>query len=224
MRKKENTHQADSGFVVHTFMIDELGLSGYALLAYALIYSFEKSGLTYYGTREYLADRIGCSLASVKRSLKMLLSANLITKVYEKGSRTPIYTINNLDEKDENNKNDGIKMTVDFEPPRGSFCTPEGLILDPKNKEIINNTSSSTSSKSAYAQGRNSSISFLKYGVEGLVTMTEGQYDALCDALGKEIAESYIGRLETYLISNPAVCLKNHYRTLLKWAREDAKI
>lgn len=215
---------SESGFVVYGFMVGELGLSGIKLLIYALIYSFKKSGLTYYGTQEYLSDRIGCSLASVKRSLKALTDAKLITKVYENGSRMPIYTINELAKNNKNDKKDGSKMTVNFEPLKGSFCTSEELIFTPKNKERIKNTSSTTSSKSACAQRKNSSISFLKYGVEGLVTMTEEQYDDLCSSLGEEMAQTYIGRLETYLISNPAVCLKNHYKAIQKWAREDASV
>ena len=119
--------------------------------------------------------------------------------------------------------NDGGGYAACFEPVRGRISTSAGANFDPKNKEIIKNTSS-TSSKSAYAQRGNSSISFLKYGVEGLVTMTEEQHASLCSSLGDDMAETYIGRLETYLISNPDICLKSHYRTLLKWASEDAEI
>ena len=218
-----NNEQSESGFVVYGFMVGELGLTGTRLLVYALIYSFKKSGLAYYGTLGYLSDRIGCSSASVKRSLKVLLDANLITKVYEKDSKTPIYTINDPKENDENDEKDGVKTTVDFEPLRGSFCTSEKLILSPKNKERINNTSS-TSSKGAYEQEKDRSVFFLKYGVEGLVTMTKEQYNALCSSLGEEMTETYIGRLETYLISNPGVCLKSHYKAIRKWAREDAEV
>lgn len=204
-------------------MVGELGLGGTRLLIYALIYSFKRSGLTYYGTQEYLADRIGCAVSTIRRSLKMLLDANLITKVYEKGSKTPIYTINDSFENNKNDEKDGCKMTADFNTSNRSFSADDALILSDKNKEIINNTSS-TSSKSAYAQRDDFKVSFLKYGVEGLVTMTKEQYNALCDSLGEKMTEAYVGRLETYLISNPGVCLKSHYKTLRRWAEEDARV
>ena len=219
-----NKLRKDMGFAVYGFMVEDLGLSGNALLVYALIYSFRRSGLTYYGTQEYLANRIGCVPSTVKRTLKALVNAKLITKVYDKESKTPIYIINE-DENDLNNfENGGSKKAVDFNTFQGAFCPSERLILPTKNKEIIKNTSSTSSSECAFAQKGNSSISFLRYGLEGLVTMTEEQYLALCNSIGDEMTETYINRLETYLIANPGVCLKSHYKTLCKWVREDAAL
>ena len=224
----KNSAQKARGFTVYEFMVAELGLSGNALLVYALLYSFGDCGLAFYGTLEYLSERIGCSVSSVKRLLDSLIKANLITKVYEKDSKTPIYIINDGIEDSENTENKtengGGEHTADFEPDRGSFWSSEELILSSKNKEIINTTSSTSSSKSACAQRGNSPISFLRYGLNGIVTMTESQYTAFCNLVGDEMAEIYINRLETYLISNPDVCLKSHYKTLCKWVREDASV
>lgn len=223
MTKRKAGHGRERGFTVYGFMVEELRLCGNPLLVYALLYSFSVSGFEFYGTKEYISQRVGCSLSTAKKTIRDLLRLNLITKVYKSDFKMPFFVVNNMENEKKFMNNDGGGYTADFEPVRGRNPTSEGAKFAPKNKEIIN-TTSSTSSKSAYAQRGNSSISFLKYGVEGLVTMTEEQHASLCSSLGDEMAEAYIGRLETYLISNPGICLKSHYRTLLKWASEDAEI
>ena len=223
MTKRKAGHGRERGFTVYGFMVEELRLCGNPLLVYALLYSFSVSGFEFYGTKEYISQRVGCSLSTVKKTINDLLKLNLITKVYKSDFKMPFYVICETDGENKNESDRGGGCTADFEPVRGRISTSEGAKFAPKNKEIIN-TTSSTSSKSVYAQRGNSSISFLKYGVEGLVTMTEAQHASLCSSLGDEMAEAYIGRLETYLISNPGICLKSHYRTLLKWASEDAEI
>ena len=223
MTKRKAGHGRERGFTVYGFMVEELRLCGNPLLVYALLYSFSVSGFEFYGTMEYISQRVGCSLSTAKKTIRDLLRLNLITKVYKNDLKTTIYVICEAEGENKNESDRGGGYTADFEPVRGLISTSEGANFAPKNKEIIN-TTSSTSSKSAYAQRGNSSISFLKYGVEGLVTMTEEQHASLCSSLGDEMAEAYIGRLETYLISNPGICLKSHYRTLLKWASEDAEL
>jgi hypothetical protein len=223
MTKRKAGHGRERGFTVYGFMVEELGLCGNPLLVYALLYSFSVSGFEFYGTKEYISQRIGCSLSTAKKTISDLLKSKLITKVYKNDFKTPFYVICEAECENKNESDRGGGYTADFEPVRGRNPTSEGANFAPKNKEIIN-TTSSTSSKSACAQRGNSSISFLKYGVEGLVTMTEAQHDSLCSSLGDDVAEAYIGRLETYLISNPGICLKSHYRTLLKWAEEDAEL
>ena len=220
MTKRKAGHGRERGFTVYGFMVEELGLCGNPLLVYALLYSFSVSGFEFYGTKEYISQRIGCAKSTVERSIKTLIDLKLITKVYENGAKTPIYV---MSAEGKMNENDGCGSTVCFNGITASFSGDDRLIFGLKNKDRIKNTSS-TSSKSACAQRGNSSISFLKYGVEGLVTMTEAQHDSLCSSLGDDVAEAYIGRLETYLISNPGICLKSHYRTLLKWAEEDAEL
>ena len=223
MTKRKAGHGRERGFTVYDFMVEELRLCGNPLLVYALLHSFSVSGFEFYGTMEYISQRVGCSLSTAKKTISDLLKSKLITKVYKNDFKTPFYVICEAEGENKNESDRGGGCTADFKPVSGRNPTSEGAKFDPKNKEIIN-TTSSTSSKSACAQRGNSSISFLKYGVEGLVTMTEAQHDSLCSSLGDDVAEAYIGRLETYLISNPGICLKSHYRTLLKWASEDAEL
>ena len=222
--KKKEKLLEDAGFVIYPFMTDELGLRGNALLVYALIYSFAKAGRRFYGTQEYISQKIGCSESTARKLLGQLVSTKMITKIYKNKYNTTVYTINDGEEDEEKCDFGGCETTAEFYGDDRSFSAVEALVFGGNNKEIIKNTSSTSSTKREGAQEKDSGPVFLKYGVEGLVTMTEAQHEALCNSLGDEIAQIYVGRLETYLISNPGICLKSHYRTILKWAEEDARV
>ena len=97
--------------------------------------------------------------------------------------------------------------------------------MSPKEKEKRNNTTTSSTTHTRSDE----SFEFLKntpplrlFGARGLVIMTGEQHAKLCDLLGDEITENYVCQLETYLFSNPEIYLKNHYKTILKWAAEDS--
>lgn len=85
------------GFAVRNFMRQELGLSGTALFVYALIYSFTAYGSgKFWGSRSYIAERVGVSLSSVDRALKKLLALGLITKLSDRHLcfKTSVYAAN----------------------------------------------------------------------------------------------------------------------------------
>ena len=88
------------------------------------------------------------------------------------------------------------------------------------NKEIIN--TSTTTSTTELTQNRDTD--FLSFGPERLTMMTMEQHLDLTKKLGREALDYYIARIEGTLISCPGMYLKNHYKTILKWAREDAKL
>ena len=70
----------ESGVWIPLFMITELKLCGTPLLVYALIYSFTVSGKEYWGSRNYLAERVGCSVSTVDRALRKLEKMGLINE------------------------------------------------------------------------------------------------------------------------------------------------
>ena len=88
------------------------------------------------------------------------------------------------------------------------------------NKEIINTSTTTSSTDLPQKQDTN----FLSFGAERLTMMTMEQYLDLKKKLGKEALEYYIARIEGTLISCPEMYLKNHYKTILKWARDDARL
>ena len=77
----------DTTTVIQHFMVEELGLSGTALIIYAIIYSYTKNNAEYWGTRDYLARRAGCSTVAVDNALRKLEKMGLINerqKPYER--------------------------------------------------------------------------------------------------------------------------------------------
>lgn len=218
--------------IVYEFMTEELGLSGVALIVYAVIYSFTVQRGSFYATREYLAKRAGCSVAAVSRALKTLVELGLIRK-RSRDHTTSLYTAEAVYFEEEGGcegcKNDTpIPDKVSrFEEGCRAFCNEERLILMPKEKEKRNNITTTTTTTDTQACERLSIPEklprFKRFGPEGLVFMTGEQHSKLCDLLGDDVAEKYLYQLETYLSSNPSGYIKNHYRTILRWAEEDSQ-
>jgi hypothetical protein len=77
----------DNYFTVKGWMINELGLSGGALIAYAVIYGFSQDGKSSYrGSVSYLASCAGVSRRGMSYILSELLKKGYITKNDEKDS------------------------------------------------------------------------------------------------------------------------------------------
>lgn len=71
-------------FVIQSWMVTELQLSGNELLLYAVIYGFSRDGKSrYYGGTDYLCKRTGCSRRSVLENLKKLTEKGLLNKSSE---------------------------------------------------------------------------------------------------------------------------------------------
>ena len=58
---------------------------------------------------------------------------------------------------------------------------------------------------------------------KGVVLMTQQQQEELLDKLGFDAFNHYIEKLADFIIEKDAK-VSNHYATILKWAREDAKV
>lgn len=58
---------------------------------------------------------------------------------------------------------------------------------------------------------------------KGVVLLTREQDEALLEDLGFDAYNHYIDKLATFIIEKGAK-LSNHYATIMKWAKEDAKI
>ena len=85
------------GYPVRDFMRTRLGLSGTALLIYAMIYCFTAYGSgSFWGSRAYIAERVGVSLSSVDRALKRLLLSGYIIKSDDRhlSFKTSVYIAN----------------------------------------------------------------------------------------------------------------------------------
>lgn len=70
--------------VVQGWMRKELGLKGYELLAYALIFGFCQDGeSTFKGSLSYVAEWLGCSKPTAISTLKNLVSKGLLERIEE---------------------------------------------------------------------------------------------------------------------------------------------
>lgn len=58
---------------------------------------------------------------------------------------------------------------------------------------------------------------------KGVVLLTDAQRDALLEKLGLDGFNFYIDRLANYIIKKQAK-INNHYKTILKWAKEDNEV
>lgn len=78
MRKLNST----DGFVMHAWMVTELGLKGPALVTYAIVYQFSQSNAgVYTGGVPYIASWLGCARESAKKYLHELADAGLIQAI-----------------------------------------------------------------------------------------------------------------------------------------------
>ena len=58
---------------------------------------------------------------------------------------------------------------------------------------------------------------------KGVVLLTDAQMEELLEKLGLNAFDHYVEKLATFIIEKGAK-VSNHYATILKWAREDAKV
>lgn len=216
--KMANKKILKTGFTVYDFMIDRLCLTGAPLLLYALIFSFTRGGGNCHGSVEYMGCRTGAAISTVKRGLHYLLDRRLILKSTDSRYRTKVYTINPVE------LLRWVPEIAQYDPSEkdtetDSFSPPEQSKSDPNNKEIINST---TTTSYIHSYKEDEQPNYLCLGECERVIMTMEQHLDLINKLGMEVVRHYINRLEQVLITNPGIQLKNHYRTIIKWAQEDA--
>lgn len=58
---------------------------------------------------------------------------------------------------------------------------------------------------------------------QGVVFMSDAQFDDLLDRMGLDTFDYYMQKLSNYIIQNNAK-IRNHYETILKWWAEDGRI
>lgn len=92
----------DTNFVtIQGWMRTKLNLKGNELLAYAVIYGFSQTdGAKFAGSRKYLAEWCGCSMATIDRTLNSLVDKGLISRtsyVTRHGYRAVEYAVRQND-------------------------------------------------------------------------------------------------------------------------------
>nr|UVX65817.1 MAG: Replication initiator protein A (RepA) N-terminus [Bacteriophage sp.] len=125
----------DNNFVtIQGWMRTKLNLKGNELLAYAVIYGFSQTdGAKFTGSRKYLAEWCGCSMATIDRTLNSLVDKGLISRtsyVTKHGYRAVEYAAMDPTHIDE--PSDAEPRTADTDDPRMPATEPQPLLNEPQ--------------------------------------------------------------------------------------------
>lgn len=125
----------DNNFVtIQGWMRTKLDLKGNELLAYAVIYGFSQTdGARFTGSRKYLAEWCGCSMATIDRTLNSLVDKGLISRtsyVTKHGYRAVEYAAMGPTHADEPPA--ANPRTVDADDPRMQSTKPQPLLAEPQ--------------------------------------------------------------------------------------------
>lgn len=121
----------DNNFVtIQGWMRTKLGLKGNELLAYAVIYGFSQTdGAKFTGSRKYLAEWCGCSMATIDRTLNSLVDKGLISKtscLTKHGYRAVEYAA--IEPTHTDGPSAAGPRTSDADDPRTSTIEPQPLL------------------------------------------------------------------------------------------------
>lgn len=128
------TINANNFVTIQGWMRTKLNLKGNELLAYAVIYGFSQTdGAKFTGSRKYLAEWCGCSLATIDRTLNSLVDKGLISRtayVTKHGYRAVEYAAMDPTPLDE--PSDTEPRTADTDDPRTPTVEPQPLLNEPQ--------------------------------------------------------------------------------------------
>lgn len=125
----------DNNFVtIQGWMRTRLNLKGNELLAYAVIYGFSQTdGAKFTGSRKYLAEWCGCSMATIDRTLNSLVDKGLISRtsyVTKHGYRAVEYAAIGPTHVDE--LPNAEPQTAATDDPRTPTTEPQTLLNEPQ--------------------------------------------------------------------------------------------
>lgn len=119
---------------IQGWMRTNLNLKGNELLAYAVIYGFSQTdGAKFTGSRKYLAEWCGCSMATIDRTLNSLVDKGLISRtsyVTKHGYRAVEYAAMGPTHIDE--PSDTEPRTADTDAPLTPATEPQPLLVEPQ--------------------------------------------------------------------------------------------
>lgn len=125
----------DNNFVtIQGWMRTKLNLKGNELLAYAVIYGFSQTdGAKFTGSRKYLAEWCGCSMATIDRTLNSLVDKGLVSRtsyVTKHGYRAVEYAAIGPTHVDE--LPNAEPQTAATDDPRTPTTEPQPLLNEPQ--------------------------------------------------------------------------------------------
>lgn len=190
---------------IQSFMVNELHLSGNALIIYAVIYGFSQDGDSWFtGSRSYLAAWCQASKSTVSRNLETLCADGLIERRErtESGVLLVDYRVVRGTQNEQGctqNEQGGVpKMGMGGVPKMGTH-TIEIDTLEKNTREKIETRH--------------------KFGEYKNVLLTDSDMKKLKDEFPTDWEER-VERLSAYMAST-GKSYKNHLATIRNWARRD---
>nr|UVM85703.1 MAG: replication initiator protein A [Bacteriophage sp.] len=125
----------DNNFItIQGWMRTKLNLKGNELLAYAVIYGFSQTdGAKFTGSRKYLAEWCGCSMATIDRTLNSLVDEGLISRtsyITKHGYRAVEYAATDPNHLDKSS--DVESLTADADDPHTPSPESHPLLEEPQ--------------------------------------------------------------------------------------------
>lgn len=197
--------KSDSYVNIQAFMVNELHLSGNALIIYAVIYGFSQDGDSWFtGSRSYLAAWCQASKSTVSRNLDTLCADGLIER--REHVKAGVLLVDyravrgtqNAQGRTQNEQGGVPKMGMGGVPKMGTH-TIEIDTLEKNPREKIETRH--------------------KFGEYKNVLLTDSDIDKLKAEFPTDWEER-IERLSSYMASS-GKSYKNHLATIRNWARRD---
>lgn len=191
---------------IQSFMVNELHLSGNALIIYAVIYGFSQDGDSWFtGSRSYLAAWCQASKSTVSRNLEALCADGLIERREHVTAGVLLVDYRAVRGTQNaqgctQNEQGGVPKMGRGGVPKMSTHTIEADTLDPKPSR-------------EHREPRH------KYGEYQNVLLSDSDIEKLKAEFPTEWEER-IERLSYYMESK-GVTYKNHLATIRNWARKD---
>ena len=222
--------------VIQGWMRAEMGLSGAALMVYAVIYGFSQTGNCYYsGSIDYLAEWAGVKRRQVISILKDLTESGYLEKNEVGYNRFRYRTDREMvkNARREWCKND----TID-----GAKMTPDGAKSAPNNIDIYNNNNININTHTAGARedvpevvenstqaggvplpedkNGTAEAATILCGPNKNVKLTPAQLEELENRIPNQITR-YIHRLSRYKVGRANAAMMDDFQWLLGWISED---
>lgn len=191
---------------IQSFMVNELHLSGNALIIYAVIYGFSQDGDSWFtGSRSYLAAWCQASKSTVSRNLETLCADGLIERREHVKAGVLLVDYRAVrgaqnGQGSTQNEQGGIPKVGRGGVPKMGTHTIEADTLDPKPSREHRETRH-------------------KYGEYQNVLLS----DSDIEKLKTEFPTDWEERIErlSYYMESKGVSYKNHLATIRNWARKD---
>ena len=200
--------------ILHSFMQDEMKLSGVTLMVYALIYSFTVAGSDCHGSLNYIAGRVDSSVRSVQRALKELINKGYVIKLTNYKAKSNHYLADmDVVGQPVHRQNDYGGRTERLD--EGDKRSNDNKEDNKEDNKIITNTLSTDGE---------SNPSMQYFGKDKLVRMTLHQYVNLLRAFGVLPTIGYIRELAEDLSTGIHPANPDHYREIISRATDDGRM